>query len=169
VVSFELLGLFEDPDLLGFFGGLIAHSHRAKTSDHVRPNDYSRYLRPPAGEGSATWPPCCRTPWPGQQPRRSIRSSRSFHTVSRRPEGGCGIFQRLGTRQQDRDLPATQETIVAQVTALPSGAWRLSPPRWPASQHPVLVGERRHRRDGAIDQFCGASAQAATLSAKHFS
>jgi len=49
------------------------------------------------------------------------------------------FLQRLGTRQQDRDLPATQETIVAQVTAITKWGMAPKPTSLDSLQHPVLV------------------------------
>jgi pimeloyl-ACP methyl ester carboxylesterase len=49
-----------------------------------------------------------------KHPKQSL-----FFTQSHDGQKAAAEFlQRLGTRQQDRDLPATQETIVAQVTAI---------------------------------------------------
>jgi pimeloyl-ACP methyl ester carboxylesterase len=69
-----------------------------------------------------------------KHPKQSL-----FFTQSRDSQKAAAEFlQRLSTRQQDRDLPATQETIVAQVTAI---KWGMAPK--PTSlggiQHPVLV------------------------------
>jgi len=49
-----------------------------------------------------------------KHPKQSL-----FFTQSQDGQKAAAEFlQRLGTRQHDRDLPATQETIVAQVTAI---------------------------------------------------
>jgi pimeloyl-ACP methyl ester carboxylesterase len=77
VAFIRALGLTKT-DLLGFsLGGFIAQVIAQKHPDLVRRIILAGTSTAAARE-SATWTPCCRTPWPGQQPRRSIRSSRSF-------------------------------------------------------------------------------------------
>jgi hypothetical protein len=62
-----------------------------------------------------------------------------FFTQSQDGQKAAAEFlQRLGTRQQDRDLPATQETIVAQVTAITKWGMAPKPTSSGGIQHPVL-------------------------------
>src|SRR5260370_9420336 len=70
-----------------------------------------------------------------KHPKQSL-----FFTQSHDGQKGAAEFlQRLSTRQQDRDLPATQDTIVAPVTAITT--WEMAPkPTWLAGiQHRLLV------------------------------
>jgi pimeloyl-ACP methyl ester carboxylesterase len=63
-----------------------------------------------------------------------------FFTQSHDGQKAAAEFlQRLGTRQQNRDLPATQETIVAQVTAITKWGMAPKPTSLDSIQHPVLV------------------------------
>jgi pimeloyl-ACP methyl ester carboxylesterase len=70
-----------------------------------------------------------------KHPKQSL-----FFTQSQDGQKAATEFlQRLGTRQQDRDLPATQETIVAQVTAITKWGMAPKPTSLGGIQHPVLV------------------------------
>src|SRR5438270_9540082 len=70
-----------------------------------------------------------------KHPKQSL-----FFTQSHDGQKAAAEFlQRLGTRQQDRDLPATQETIVAQVTAITKWGMAPKPTSLDSIQHPVLV------------------------------
>jgi pimeloyl-ACP methyl ester carboxylesterase len=70
-----------------------------------------------------------------KHPKQSL-----FFTPSRDGQKAAAEFlQRLGTRQQDRDVPATQQTIVAQVTAITKWGMAPKPISLDSIQHPVLV------------------------------
>jgi pimeloyl-ACP methyl ester carboxylesterase len=70
-----------------------------------------------------------------KHPKQSL-----FFTQSHDGQKAAAEFlQRLGTRQQDRDLPASQETIVAQVTAITKWGMAPKPTSLDSIQHPVLV------------------------------
>jgi pimeloyl-ACP methyl ester carboxylesterase len=70
-----------------------------------------------------------------KHPKQSL-----FFTQSQDGQKAAAEFlQRLGTRQHDRDLPATQETIVAQVTAITKWGMAPKPASLDSIQHPVLV------------------------------
>src|SRR5258705_13564840 len=67
-----------------------------------------------------------------------------FFTQSQDGQKAAGEFlQRLGTRQQDRDLPATQETIVAQVSAITKWGMARKPTALGGFQAPGLVATGR--------------------------
>jgi pimeloyl-ACP methyl ester carboxylesterase len=70
-----------------------------------------------------------------KHPKQSL-----FFTQSQDGQKAAAEFlQRLGTRQHDRDLPATQETIVAQVAAITKWGMAPKPASLDGIQHPVLV------------------------------
>jgi pimeloyl-ACP methyl ester carboxylesterase len=70
-----------------------------------------------------------------KHPKQSL-----FFTQSQGGQKTAAEFlQRLGTRQQDRDLPATQETIVAHLTAITKWGLAPKPTSLDGIQHPVLV------------------------------
>src|SRR6266446_3319 len=70
-----------------------------------------------------------------KHPKQSL-----FFTQSQDGQKAAAEFlQSLGTRQQDRDLPATQETIVDQVTAITEWGMAPKPTSLAGIQHPVLV------------------------------
>ena len=70
-----------------------------------------------------------------KHPKQSL-----FFTQSRSGQKAAEEFlQRLSTRKYDRDLPATQETIVAQVTAITKWGMAPKPALLDSIQHPVLV------------------------------
>jgi pimeloyl-ACP methyl ester carboxylesterase len=70
-----------------------------------------------------------------KHPKQSLFFTQSQHGQKAAAE----FLQRLGTRQQDGDLPATQETIVAQVTAITKWGMAPKPTSLGGIQHPVLV------------------------------
>jgi pimeloyl-ACP methyl ester carboxylesterase len=55
------------------------------------------------------------------------------------PKAAAEFLQRLSIRQRDRDLPATQETIVAQVTAITKWGMAPKPVSLDSIRQPVLV------------------------------
>src|SRR5260370_15432461 len=70
-----------------------------------------------------------------KHPKQSL-----FFTQSHDGQKAAAEFlQRLGTRKQDRDLPATQETIVAQVTAITKWGMAPKPASLASIRQPVLV------------------------------
>jgi len=70
-----------------------------------------------------------------KHPKQSL-----FFTQSESGQKAAAEFlQRLSARQQDRDLPVTQETVVAQVTAIAKWGLAPKPATLDSIQHPVLV------------------------------
>jgi len=97
VAFIRALGLSKT-DLLGFsLGGFIAQVIAQKHPDLVRRMILAG-TSAPAAKGSATWLPVAERRGQGNSREEASEAVALFHTVSRRPEGGCGILQRLGTR-----------------------------------------------------------------------
>src|SRR6202047_4919765 len=125
VAFIRALGLTKT-DLLGFsLGGFIAQVIAQKHPDLVR----RMILAGTSAAGGAgvsnvasvLQNAVARATAEKKHPKQSL-----FFTQSQDGQKAAAEFlQRLGTRQQDRDLPATQETIVAQVTAITK--WGLAP------------------------------------------
>src|SRR6201987_5213341 len=126
-------------DLLGFsLGGFIAQVIAQKHPDLVRKMILAG--TPAAGgEGvsnvaAVLQNAVARAAAEKKHPKQSL-----FFTQSHDGQKAAAEFlQRLGTRQQDRDLPATQETIVAQGTAISKWGMAPKPTSLDSIQHPVL-------------------------------
>jgi len=125
-VSFELFRAFEDLPAWLLTRWFHRSSHPRKNIPISCANDSSSTSGRPAAKGSACGLRVAERmarATPGEEASEAVRS---FFTQShRRQKAAAEFLQRLGTRQQDRDCLATQETIVAQVTAIYRvGAWR---------------------------------------------
>jgi hypothetical protein len=70
--------------------------------------------------------------------RKHPKQSLCFTQTHDEQKAPAEFLERLGTRQQDRDLPATQETIVAQVTAITKWGMAPKPTSLDGIQHPVV-------------------------------
>ncbi|PYX86758.1 MAG: alpha/beta hydrolase [Acidobacteria bacterium] len=127
-------------DLLGFsLGGFIAQVIAQKHPDIVRKLILAA-TSAAGGEGVSNVAAVLQNAIATAAAEKKHPKQSLFFTQSHDGQKAAAEFlQRLATRQQHRDLPATQETIVAQVTAITK--WGMSPK--PASlesiQHPVLV------------------------------
>jgi pimeloyl-ACP methyl ester carboxylesterase len=139
VAFIRALGLTKT-DLLGFsLGGFIAQVIAQKHPDLVRKMILAG-TSAAGGEGvsnvaAVLQNAVARATAEKKHPKQSL-----FFTQS--PDGqkaAAEFLQRLTTRQQDRDLPATQETIVAQVTAITKWGMAPKPTSLDSIQHPVLV------------------------------
>jgi pimeloyl-ACP methyl ester carboxylesterase len=127
-------------DLLGFsLGGFIAQVIAQKHPDLVRRMILAG-TSAAGGEGvrnvaSVLQNALAKAAAEKKHPKQSL-----FFTQSNDGQRAAAEFlQRLDTRQQDRDLPATQETIGAQVTAITKWGMAPEPTSLDSIQHPVLV------------------------------
>ncbi len=127
-------------DLLGFsIGGFIAQVIAQKHPDLVRKMILAG-TSAAGGEGvsnvgAVLQNAVARATAEKKHPKQSL-----FFTQSHDGQKAAAEFlQRLSTRQQDRDLPATQETIVAQVTAITKWGMAPKPTSLAGIQHRVLV------------------------------
>ena len=138
VAFIRALGLTKT-DLLGFsLGGFIAQVIAQKHPDLVR-RIILAGTSAAGGEGVSNVGAVLQNAVARATAEKGHPKQSLFFTQSHDGQKAAAEFlQRLAVRQQDRDLPATQETIVAQVTAITK--WGMAPK--PASldiQHPVLV------------------------------
>lgn len=127
-------------DLLGFsLGGFIAQVIAQEHPDLVR-RIILAGTSAPGGEGvsnvgAVLQNAVARATAEKKHPKQSL-----FFTQSQDGQKAAAEFlKRLAARQQDRDLPATQETIVAQVTAITKWGMAAKPTSLDRIQHPVLV------------------------------
>src|SRR6266436_3063815 len=127
-------------DLFGFsLGGFIAQVIAQKHPDLVRRMILAG-TSAAGGEGisnvaSVLQNAVARATAEKKHPKQSL-----FFTQSHEGQKAAAEFlQRLSTRQQDRDLPATQETIVAQVTAITKWGMAPKPTSLAGIRHPALV------------------------------
>jgi pimeloyl-ACP methyl ester carboxylesterase len=127
-------------DLLGFsLGGFIAQVVAQKHPDLVR-RIILAGTSAAGGEGvsnvgAVLHNAVARATAENKHPKQSL-----FFTQSQDGQKAASEFlQRLAARQQDRDLPATQQTIVAQVTAITKWGMAPKPTSLDSIQHPVLV------------------------------
>ena len=127
-------------DLLGFsLGGFIAQVIAQKHPDLVRKMILAG-TSAAGGEGvsnvgAVLQNAVARATAEKKHPKQSL-----FFTQSHDGQHAAAEFlQRLGTRKQDRDLPVTQETIVAQVTAITKWGMAPKPTSLDSIQQPVLV------------------------------
>src|SRR6201987_2599311 len=139
VAFIRALGLTKT-DLLGFsLGGFIAQVIAQKHPNLVRKVILAG-TSAAGGEGvsnvgAVLQNAVARAAAEKKHPKQSL-----FFTQSQDGQKAAAEFlQRLGTRQHDRDLPATQETIVAQVTAITKWGMAPKPASLDSIQHPVLV------------------------------
>jgi pimeloyl-ACP methyl ester carboxylesterase len=139
VAFIRALGL-KKTDLLGFsLGGFIAQVIAQKHPDLVRKVILAG-TSAAGGEGisnvgAVLQNAVARATAEKKHPKQSL-----FFTQSQDGQKAAAEFlQRLASRQQDRDLPATQETIVAQVTAITKWGMAPKPASLESIQHPVLV------------------------------
>ena len=140
VVAFiGALGL-RKTDLLGFsLGGFIAQVIAQKHPDLVRKVILAG-TSAAGGEGisnvgAVLQNAVARAAAEKKHPKQSL-----FFTQSQDGQKAAAEFlQRLDTRQHDRDLHATQETIVAQVTAITKWGMAPKPASLDSIQHPVMV------------------------------
>jgi pimeloyl-ACP methyl ester carboxylesterase len=127
-------------DLLGFsLGGFIAQVIAQKYPDLVRKVILAGTSAAGGEEisnvGAVLQKAVARAAAEKKHPKQSL-----FFTQSQDGQKAAAEFlQRLDTRQHDRDLPATQETIVAQVTAITKWGMAPKPASLDSIQHPVLV------------------------------
>lgn len=127
-------------DLLGFsLGGFIAQVVAQKHPDVVRKMILAG-TSAAGGEGvsnvgAVLQNAVARATAENKHPKQSL-----FFTQSQDGQKAAAEFlQRLSSRKQDRDLPATQEAIVAQVTAITKWGMAPKPTSLDGIQHPVLV------------------------------
>jgi pimeloyl-ACP methyl ester carboxylesterase len=139
VAFIRALGL-KKTDLLGFsLGGFIAQVIAQKHPDLVRKVILAG-TSAAGGEGisnvgAVLQNAVARATAEKKHPKQSL-----FFTQSQDGQKAAAEFlQRLASRQQDRDLAATQETIVAQVTAITKWGMAPKPASLESIQHPVLV------------------------------
>jgi pimeloyl-ACP methyl ester carboxylesterase len=127
-------------DLLGFsLGGFIAQVIAQKYPDLVRKMILAG-TSAAGGEGvsnvaSVLQNAIATATAEKKHPKQSLFFTQTYDGQKAAAE----FLQRLGTRQQDRDVPATQETIVAQVTAITKWGMAPKPTSLENIQHPVLV------------------------------
>src|ERR1700731_1584932 len=139
VAFIRALGL-KKTDLLGFsLGGFIAQVIAQKHPDLVRRmilagtsaaggegvSDVAAVLQNAVAKATAE----------KKHPKQSLFFPQSHDGQKAAPE----FLQRLDTRQQDRDLPATQETIVPQLTAIAKWVMAPKPTSLDSIHQPVLV------------------------------
>jgi pimeloyl-ACP methyl ester carboxylesterase len=131
---------FTKTDLLGFsLGGFLAQVIAQKHPDLVRRMILAG-TSASGGEGvsnvaSVLQNAVARATAEKKHPKQSL-----FFTQSQDGQKAAAEFlQRLAARQQERDLPATQETIVAQVTAITKWGMAPKPTSLDSIQQPVLV------------------------------
>src|SRR6202049_3708214 len=139
VAFIRALGLTKT-DLLGFsLGGFIAQVIAQKHPDLVRRMILAG-TSAAGGEGvsnvgAVLQNAVARATAEKKHPKQSL-----FFTQPHDGQQAAAEFlQRLDTRKQARDLPATQETIVAQVTAITKWGMAPKPTSLDSIQHPVLV------------------------------
>src|SRR5579864_8237195 len=127
-------------DLLGFsLGGFIAQDVAQKHPDLVR----KMILAGPSaagGEGVSNVGAVLQNAVARATAEKKHAKQSLFFTQSQDGQKAAAEFlQRLSSRTQDRDLPATQEAIVAQVTAITKWGMAPKPTSLNGIQHPVLV------------------------------
>jgi pimeloyl-ACP methyl ester carboxylesterase len=127
-------------DLLGFsLGGFIAQVVAQKHPELVRKMILAG-TSAAGGEGvsnvgAVLQNAVARATAENKHPKQSL-----FFTQSQDGQKAAAEFlQRLSSRKQDSDLPATQEAIVAQVTAITKWGMAPKPTSLDGIQHPVLV------------------------------
>src|SRR6202045_4798257 len=139
VAFIRALGL-KKTDLLGFsLGGFIAQVIAQKNPDLVRKLILAG-TSAAGGEGVSNVASVLQNAITAAAAEKKHPKQSLFFTQSHDGQKAAAEFlQRLDTRQQDRDLPATQETIVAQVTAITKWGMAPQPTSLDSIQHPVLV------------------------------
>jgi pimeloyl-ACP methyl ester carboxylesterase len=127
-------------DLLGFsLGGFIAQIIAQKHPDLVRRMILAG-TSGAGGEGVSNVAAVLQNAVAKAKAEKKHPKQSLFFTQSHDgQEAAAEFLQRLDTRQKDRDLPATQETIVAQVTAITKWGMAAKPVSLDNIQHPVLV------------------------------
>src|ERR1700757_2075676 len=139
VAFIRALGL-RKTDLLGFsLGGFIAQVIAQKHPDLVRRMILAG-TSAAGGEGVSNVAAVLQNAMAWATAEKKHPKQSLFFTQSHDGQKAAADFlQRLGTRQHDRDLPATQETIVAQVTGITNWGMTPKPASLDSIQHPVLV------------------------------
>jgi pimeloyl-ACP methyl ester carboxylesterase len=139
VAFIRALGL-RKTDLLGFsLGGFIAQVIAQKHPDLVRRMILAG-TSTAGGEGVSNVGAVLQNAVAKATAEKKHPKQSLFFTQSHDGQKAAAEFlQRLETRKQDRDLPATQETIVAQVTAITKWGMAPKPTSLDSIQHPVLV------------------------------
>jgi pimeloyl-ACP methyl ester carboxylesterase len=139
VAFIRALGL-RKTDLLGFsLGGFIAQVIAQKHPDLVRRMILAG-TSTAGGEGVSNVGAVLQNAVAKATAEKKHPKQSLFFTQSHDGQKAAAEFlQRLDTRKQDRDLPATQETIVAQVTAITKWGMAPKPTSLDSIQHPVLV------------------------------
>jgi pimeloyl-ACP methyl ester carboxylesterase len=139
VAFIRALGLSKT-DLLGFsLGGFIAQVIAQKHPDLVRRMILAG-TSAAGGEGISNVASVLQNAVATATAEKKHPKQSLFFTQSQDGQKAAAEFlQRLGTRQPDRDLPATQETIVAQVTAITRWGMAPKPTSLAGIRHPVLV------------------------------
>ena len=127
-------------DLLGFsLGGFIAQVIAQKHPDLVRRMILAG-TSAAGGEGISNVGSVLQNAVAKATAEEKHPKQLLFFTQSQDGQQAAAEFlQRLDTRQEDRDLPATQETIVAQVSAITKWGMAPKPISLGGIQHPVLV------------------------------
>jgi len=139
VAFIRALGL-RKTDLLGFsLGGFIAQVIAQKHPDLVRRMILAG-TSAAGGEGVSNVAAVLQNAVAKATVEKKHPKQSLFFTQSHDGQKAAAEFlRRLDTRQQDRDLPAKQETIVAQVTAITKWGMAPKPTSLDSIQHPVLV------------------------------
>ena len=139
VAFIRALGLAKT-DLLGFsLGGFIAQVIAQKHPDLVR-RIILAGTSAAGGEGVSNVNAVLQNAVAKATAEKKHPKQSLFFTQSQDGQKAAAEFlQRLDTRQHDRDLSATQETIVAQVTAITKWGMAPKPTSLDSIQHPVLV------------------------------
>src|ERR1700694_5624319 len=127
-------------DLLGFLlGGFIAQVSAQKHPDLVRKMILAG-TSAAGGEGVSNVGAVLQDAVAKATAEKKHPKQALFFTQSHDGQKAAAEFlQRLSIRQQDRDLPATQETIVAQVTAITKWGMAPKPASLDSIRQPVLV------------------------------
>src|ERR1700732_344850 len=126
--------------LLGFsLGGFIAQVIAQKHSDLVRKMILAG-TSAAGGEGVSNVGAVLQNAVARATAEKKHPTHALFFTQSHDGQKAAAEFlQRLAARQQDRDLPVTHETVVAQVTAITKWGMAPQPASLESIQHPVLV------------------------------
>src|SRR6202171_6460847 len=127
-------------DLLGFsLGGFIAQVIAQKHPDLVRKMILAG-TSAAGGEGVSNVGAVLQDAVAKATAEKKHPKQALFFTQSHDGQKAAAEFlQRLSIRQQDRDLPATQETIVAQVTAITKWGMARKPASLDSIRQPVLL------------------------------
>lgn len=139
VAFVEALGL-GTVDLLGYsLGGIvaqvIAQTHPGLVRRIVLAATTHAGAQGPAATGAVLQAAIQRATSEGTHPKRYL----FFEPTPAGQEAADSFLRRLDERTEDRDLPVTNETIAAQLTALARWEQNTSPAGLKSVDHPVLV------------------------------